>query len=252
MRDPHVVRLHFTIGSEEGTAYRDPLPFSFSNAFGKFEILGKALTVEPAVHFATEKEARDGVEPFLRSWEIDADLRFSLGTIRFAFDRAEIIDRDPPSPGSHVLMAGAARMTMTGHPATLTLTRRTYPPPPTQFGVTLDVQIAYQRWRNVRLGREPLLGMAYWLLTVMDGLAGNRRAAAVKFNVEPKVLKTLGHLSSTRGDLATARKVSRAQQPLTGQEQSWLEEAVKALILRMGQTSPGKAAPLSMRDFPTL
>jgi hypothetical protein len=252
MRDPHVVRLHFTIGSEEGTAYRDPPPLSFINAFGKFETQGKALTVEPAVHFATEEEARAGIEPFLRSWEIDADLRFDLGTIRFVFDRAELIDRNPPPPGSHVLMAGTARMTITGHPATLTITRSTYPPPPTQFGVTLDVQIAYQRWRNVRLGREPLLGMAYWLLTVMDRLAGNRKAAAAMFNVDPKVLKTLGQLSSTRGDLTTARKVSRAQQPLSSQEQSWLEEAVKALILRIGQTSPGTAARLSMRDLPTL
>jgi hypothetical protein len=252
MRDPHVARLHFTIGSEEGTAYRDPPPLNFTNPLGEFETLGNALTVEPAVHFATEEEARTGIEPFLRSWEIDADLRFDLGTIRFSFERAELIDRDPPPPGSHVLMAGTARFTVTVHPATLTITRRTYPPPPTQFGVTVDVQIAYQRWRNVRLGREPLLGMAYWLLTVMSRLAGNPRAVAAAFNVDQKVLKTLGELSSTRGDLATARKVSHGQRPLSGQEQSWLEKTVKVLILRIGQTSPGTEPRLSMKDLPPL
>jgi hypothetical protein len=254
MRDPHIVRLHFTIGPEEGTAYRDPQPLAFMNVLGRFASEGKALIVEPVAHFAREEEARAAIEP---SWEIESDLCFNVGTIRFSFDRAFLVDRDPPPPppaGSHVLIAGTARMTMTGHSATLVVTRSSYPPPPTTFTATPEVQAAYQRWRNARIRQEPLLGMAYWLLTLMETMASGRGAATAVFNIDKKVLDTVGRLTSTKGDLDTSRKVvMRAQQPLSGPEQSWLEQTVKVLIRRLGERSIGSPTMnISMADLPPL
>lgn len=162
MRDPHVERLYFRIGHEEGTAYRNPSTLSFRNALGKFETQADTLVVEPAPHFASEDEARAVIEPYLRAWEIEADLAQGLGTIRFKFDRADIVDRNPPPPGHHALMVGTARVQLTAHPPTITITRREYPAPPTLFRTSPEIHIAYQRWLNVRLKREPSLGMAFW------------------------------------------------------------------------------------------
>jgi len=253
MRDPHVERLYFRISAEEGTAYRNPPTLSFTNALGKFETQAATLVIEPAAHFASEDEARAVIEAYLRAWEIEADLAHNLGTIRFTFDRADLVDRDPPPPGHHSLMAGTARLVITMHPATLTVTRNEYPAPPKVLRTSPEVQIAYQRWREVRLNREPLLGMAYWLLTLVEFMAGNRKRAATTFNIEFAVLDTLGRLSSTRGDLASGRKVKPRQSGLSPAEQSWLEVAVKRLILQVGQHGSGSPVPkFSMSDLPPL
>jgi hypothetical protein len=56
----------------------------------------------------------------------------------------------------------------------------------------------------VRLKREPLLGMAYWLYTLVKALAGGFKQAATTFNIDPAVLIKLRHLSITN---ATTRLV---------------------------------------------
>jgi hypothetical protein len=244
MRDPHVTRLYFQITAEEGIAYRNPAPLSFTNNLGKFETQKQYLIVEPTEHFASEDEARTVIEAYLRSWEIEGDLAFDLGAIRFVFERAEVIDRNPPPPGSHSLIAGTARFAITGMPVMLTITRSSFPPPPRLFRTSPEVLAAYQRWRNVRLGREPLPGMAYWLLTLVESMAGGRRPAATTFNIEPGVLDTLGRLSSTRGDLTHSRKVKAGPaQDLTAAERNWLEQAVKQVIRRLGEHGSGSTVP---------
>jgi hypothetical protein len=200
MRDPRVERLHFRISSEESTAYRNPPPLSFTNLLGKFETQGATLIVEPAAHFANEGEARAVIEPYLRSWEIEADLVHNLGTIRFNFDHADLVDRNPPLPGQDavVQIAGTASVAFAGS-LTAIVTHSSYPAPPRLFRTSPEVEVAYQRWRQVRLTREPLLGMAYWLLTLIEARTGGRKQAATTFNIDKPVLDTLGRMTAERG-----------------------------------------------------
>lgn len=256
MRDPHVERLFFEIGAEEGTSYRSPPPLCFSNTLGDFKAADGMLVVQPSDHFANEKNARAVIGPFLRSWEIETDLTVGIGTIRFRFKRAETIDRDPPPPGSSrtIELEGVAAGASVGI-VSLHLTRAFYPAPPKQFRASAEVEAAYRRWRSVQTAREPLQSMAYFLLTMLESAAGGRRQAADTFSIDVDVLRTIGHLSSEKGDLMTARKVPRDTplRELTGPEKTWLDQAARRIIIRFGERASGAPMKqLTMADLPKI
>jgi hypothetical protein len=256
MRDPHVDRLHYEIGSGANISYRDPPPVSFATSLGQFDLRDGKVTFEPAEHFATEEEARDAVTPFLRSWEVEADLAKNYGTIRFKFVRADLTDRDPPKPGEpQVINVMGAGVVVVAGTATLHLGLHKYPDPPAAFRSTPEVELGYRRWTRFLEGKEPLPSMAYFILTLLESAAGGRPAAASTFRVDRRVLAELGRLSSTKGDGQSARKL-RTGQPLdelTGAESNWLQQAVRLLIRRLGEHASG--APLSditLNDLPSL
>jgi hypothetical protein len=256
VRDPHVQTLHYAVGSGEGISYRDPEAISFVNHLGAFDLFDGKLGIAPAEHFSEEKDARRAIEPFLRAWEMDADLRLHLGMIRFTFERAELVDRNPPSPGSpQVIHMGVASLSLVGHSISLHLTCSTYPQPPAAFRATPEVQHAYRRWMRYRSGQEPLQAMAYFVLTLLESAAGDRRNAARSFNIDVEVLRTIGKLSSTRGDPETARKASLGTgfQDLTGTERQWLENAIPMVIRRLGEHASGASLPpIRLDDLPSI
>lgn len=256
MRDPHVQKLYYEVSSGEGISYKDPEEVAFSNQLGAFNIRDGKLTVGPTEHFANEDEARQVIEPFLRAWEIETDLNSNVGMIRFKFDRAEVIDRDPPPPGtSQVIEAKAGEMIMLGESVSFHLTCSKYPQPPIAFRTTPEVEIGYRRWIAFRAGKEPLQSMAYFVLTLLESVAGGRQEAARIFYIDFPVLSTIGRLSSTKGDADTARKIPTGAvlQELSGSEKQWLEQAARRLIYRLGERASG--VPLTrirMSDLPTL
>ena len=256
MRDPHIQTMHYTIGSGEGISYRDPEALSFLNHLGDFELVDKELRIKPTEHFSDEGEARTAIEPFLRAWEIEADLKSNVGAIRFTFKRVELIDRDPPPPGSpQVLEVKAAAFAFVTASASLHVTYRRYPQPPQTFRATPEVQHAYRRWVGFRSGKEPLQSMAYFVLTLLESVAGSRQRAARTFQIDSAVLGTIGRLSSTKGDESTARKAGPDVpfQELSGAEKQWLEEAVRRVIYQLGQHASGNPlALLSMNDLPSI
>jgi hypothetical protein len=255
MRDPHVERLFFEIGSGEGTEFKDPEPLTFSNRLGDFDAREGRLTVVPADHFSNEATARQVVEAFLRAWETQSDLDVGLGTIRFRFVSADIIDRDPnlDAPG-HVTLLCVGTLVLSGSLTSL-VSRHHNPEPPTSFESTVDVQRAHERWRNYRSGREPLQSMTYFVLTVVERLGGGRTRAARLLNIHPAVLNTFGRLASSKGDATTARKSpsNGAFQPLTPTEKAWLEETTRRLIRRLGEHAAGATLTrLTMGQLPKL
>lgn len=256
MRDPHVQTMHYEISSEEGISYRDPEPLSFSNHLGTFDTAENKLRISPAEHFADEEEARRAIEPFLRAWEIDADLRSNVGRIRFKFERVALVDRDPPPPGSSaVIHVKAASMVLLGGSVSIHVTHKKYPEPPKTFSATPEVQHAYRRWLGFRFGKEPLQSMAYFVLTLLESAAGGRQPASRAFQIDSLVLGTIGRLSSTRGDEGTARKAGPGIQfqDLSGAEKQWLEEAIRRVIRRLGEHASGASLTLiSMSDLPSI
>ena len=256
MRDPHVETMHYEIGSGEGISYRDPEPLSFSNHLGTFDTAENKLRITPAEHFADEDEAKSAIDPFLRAWEIHADLTSNIGMIRFKFERVDLVDRDPPPPGSSVVIQlKGASMLLLGASASLHLTCRKYPEPPKAFGATPVVQQAYRRWLRFRDGKEPLPSMSYFVLTLLESVAGGRQAAARAFAIDAIVLGTIGRLSSTKGDESTARKAGKDNQfqELSGAEKHWLEEAIRRVIRQLGEHASGASlSSISMGDLPSI
>ncbi len=255
MRDPHIQRIYYIIYSEKGISYDDPKPISFSNHLGDFDLTEGQLQIIPTEHFPKEDLARQAIEPFLRSWEIEADLTSNIGTIRFKFEKVEVIDRNPPPPGSpQVIHAQTGHYLLTGGNVSFHLTKKNYPNPPRAFSATAEVQYAYRRWLGYQQGNEPLQSMAYFVLTILQSLAGNRQAASNSFQIDLKILNTIGRLSSTKGDETTARKATSLQfQELTDSEKLWLDEATRRVIYRLGEHASG--APLtqiSLVDLPKI
>jgi hypothetical protein len=256
VRDPHVQILRYELAPGEKISYSDPEPLIRAHNLCNIELRDGKLTITPIEHFANEDEARKAIEPFLKAWEIKSDLKYNMGMIRFKFVRAEVIDRDPPPPGTPVAVPVkllSASLTCHGEVSFVNVTFKKYPEPPKDFCISLDVETAYRRWINYRNGKESLQNMAYFILDLLQSIAVGRKNAATTFQIDIKILDKIGELSSTKGTAVTARKVkgNTSFQELTSPEMAWLEESVRRVILRIGERASGAPlTPIRLSDLP--
>ena len=210
-------------------------------------------------HVGTLEKARALVDPILRGWEMEVELARGRGELRFTYENAEIVDRTPTAPGTIrgtlVTALGIASLVATGD-LKVHITRRKYPDPPRGFHITPDAESVLLRFRGYQDGREPLLSMAYFCLTVVESAAGgrNRRSNAARiFRIAESVLDKLGELTTNRGDRAIARKAQSKAEPLTGGERAWIEATIKELVLRLcAPPQHYERKQLTMADLPPL
>jgi hypothetical protein len=268
LRDPHVEKLHYRIVPGEGVDFDNAVPLACDAHDFELELAGGKLTARPVDHFATGEEARAKLDDRLRAWEISHALTAGRLEIRFQFERAEIIDRDPPSPGQTgvvgasltlsgaVATSGARALIATGHTSHVA-----FPPPPTDFAVDPDVETLWHRLEGYRAGREPLQSMAYFCLTVVEWRAGprrgnKRRRAARLLGIDFPVLNTVGRLTWETGDeRTTARKHNPNLRPIQPAEKAWLEAAVTAFVRRFGEHAADSSSlrpEITMSDLPPL
>lgn len=257
MRDPHVVSLRYKLETVPTVTFNNPPPVKVeTDAFLLCLENGRAF-VEMKEHFAAVEAARSAVDPYLHSWELDVALRFGRQEIRFTYEDAEVIDRNPPPPGSPqvIQLSAVISATSSSGTATLTVARREYPFPPKHFRANPDVDTLWHRFDGYNQGREPLLAMAYFCLTLLEARAGGRKNAGKLYRVHKDVLSKLGELTASTGDERTARKLKEtsALVPLAPTETRWIEAAVKAIIRRVGEIDANPSLDvLAMSDLPTL
>jgi hypothetical protein len=125
-----------------------------------------------------------------------------------------------------------------------------------QLKTSPEVEMIYLRYKLYREGRESLLGMAYWCLTVVEYSARGRTEAADQYRVDLKVLRRLGELCGNRGGINEARKLSgqAGVTPLKPEEREWIKTVIKTLILRVGEYAfnpIAKLTQITMSDFPS-
>ena len=253
MNNPHVERLHYQLCPGEGLSFNSPPPLDDNEPAFRWRLDNALLAVEMNEHYATEAEAKKCVEPLLRAWEIETNLRLGRGMIRFEFQRSEIIDRNPPPPGeprvisASVAFVGEATVSARGHAV-----HTQYPPPPMRFSATPDVETMWNRYLGYLDGKEPLLSMAYACLTVLEGSTGAstgvREAVCTMYNIDRPVRNKLGDIVSERGGPKEARKLGSGATCalLTEQEKQWVEEVIKALIRRKAEYDANSSAPLPL------
>jgi hypothetical protein len=95
--------------------------------------------------------------------------------------------------------------------------------------------------------------MAYYCLTAVEGSAGGRLEAVRKYSIDPAVLRKLGELCSTRRANASRKAGTRDAIPLTRREEHWIDYALRALVLRLGQVAANESVTrLTMADLPQL
>jgi len=256
MRDPHVASLTYLATPSETVSFDNAPPLEGRIGSFGFLLADGKLKIEPNMHFGGIEEARAYVDPLLRSWEIDIALRFGSPELLFKYETAELIDRNPPPPGSPLtLQVQLGAVVTVAVSATLHVARGYYPDPPPIFRTNPDVETLWQRYDQYRRGHEPLPSMAYFCLTLLEAMAGSRAEAVKRFHISRSVLNKMGELASERGDVSDARKYRAVASggPLTGPEIRWLEEAVKAIIRRLGELdSVGTLSTIKLNDLPAL
>jgi hypothetical protein len=233
-RDPHVVSLSYRIERSEGVTFADdtgPAEREF-DAF-RLSVTHETVTAHMKDHHETEQGARGAVEGYLRPWEIYEAVR-PMGTgVRFSFEAAEVVDRDPPP----IYSTARAAPTIGSASRVEVVRELRLPDLPEAFAMSSDVEVMWTLYECYLQGRDRLLPMAYTCLTRFRYGSGGNKEAASRYHVDINVLKKLGRLSSTLGDETAARKwdSGHAHQPLSEGDREWVEDAVKLLIYRAGQ-----------------
>jgi hypothetical protein len=255
MRDPHVVALRYRLETGPQLSFNDPPPVERELDSFTIRLNNGHVHVEMKDHFATVAAARLEVEPFLRSWEIKAALRYGPDAITFAFDGRHVIDRDPPPPSASVIEPPAAAII--AKLAIVQFTSTQYPDPPDAFVASPDVVAMWDRYEYFLAGRGDLLtSVARWCLTTIEQGSGGRPQAAARYSISDNVMETLARLAHG-GDEKTARRKLPGQIPCphTQAEIAWMKCAIPRIIQRVGEwtADPDRNWPqITMGDFPKL
>jgi hypothetical protein len=257
MNNPHVEILVYQLDYASNVSYKnaEPIDVDYDEFSGRLE--NEQLICHMKLHHPTIENARAAVEGHLRSWELHAALDFGRSEFQFVYKDAKVIDRRPPAPGEDINLqvSDAIHATLSVSSPILHVTRGQYPQPPSLFRISPDVETLWKRYEMYLDRREPLCSMAYFCLTVIQTKAGSRANAARVFSINENVLNKLGELTSLRGDLLTARKVSPGStpSPLSDKENKWIEATVKRLIRRVGEYSSDRVLSIiNFSDLPSL
>ena len=258
MNDPHVVALHYTVEHASWIDYSRAEPLVVHYDPFDVRVEDGHVSFSMKHHFATERDARDAVDEYIRAWELEAALARQPDTFKLRFDRSDIEDRDP-KPGVKYVRGSPVRFAFAVGEAQCTVSPATYPKPPSErLEISPDVERMYNRYVGYRENREPLTTVAYFCLTVLQASTGESRdqrlAAANKYCISKPVLDQVGNLSSTRGG-AGARKGEGVHRDLTPQERQFLEEAVKTIIRRAAEVasdSDARLAQITVGDLPQI
>ena len=254
MNDPHVTAVNYELVFEKDFIYAPP-PGEITYLVSDFQIAVEGLKVafRPEKHFADRASARAKADAIVGAWELKLAMDLRTLGVALEYVSTDLVDR-APTPGVIEVQLEATALATVTCAGTLTRTFRDYVPrPDADFIVTPNVESLWQRYRMHKEGKEPLLGMAYFCLTLVRSHAGGLGSASQAFNIELQLLRKIGELTSTRGDMRSARKMSSAVQSLSSVEQSWVDEAVRSIILQVGRSSNGPSSfKLRMAHLPAL
>lgn len=250
MNDPHVAELIYWLDKADSLEFRDPPPVGLDTPEFSGRLENGELRLIPKNHYSTELEARSVTDHFVERWEIATGLSLKNDAFKFSFRRSHIIDRSP-SPGLHIYDSLSLTDSAT---LSIKVIRTSYPAaPPLTFNRTERVKVLWERYKLFLNKNEPLLSMAYSCLTFLEWgqgeHSGGREPAALFFGIDLAVLKKIGEISSDRGDPLTARKFNKKIIPLASEEETWIREAIPAIIRHIASDDPGKSQ-LLMSDLP--
>lgn len=254
MNDPHIVAIRYELVFGKDVVYQAPSgEIVYVLPDFDVEVTGTDITLKPNAHFSSKELARAASDPIMRAWEVKLAMEVATLDVTIKYKNTEVIDRNP-TPGVIELQAEAIAMaTAFAHASVRRTFNRFLPAPEAGFVFTSDVKSLWQRYRAFKEGKEPLLSMTYFSLTLVVSMAENLKQAARALNIDEAILRKLGELSSNRGDQLSARKISARVQPLTALEEMWIEHAVRAMILQAGRSSNEPSnIRLCMADLPSL
>ncbi len=238
MNEQFVETLIYDLKLTEDLAFANPPTEIVELPAFVLKLENDVLTVTMLDSFPTEIQARNFVEPFLRSWELDIFLIEGGNKFWFEFSSSSIIDLAPKStPGAVEIHAGVAQILFAGFAPTNVVTKARYPSFRNRLKNSPDVESLKSRYEGYLKGKEPLLSMSYFCLSLLQQTAGGRVRMGTLYNISEEVLSQLGTFTSEYGDATQARKIdaSSTLQQLNGTQIEWVIGATKALIRRKAE-----------------
>lgn len=208
-----------------------------------------SLTARPRDRITSVEEAYERLEPHLRDWESEFDLRGL--PVEFRRSTAHVVVETEIEPVRHEVTANAR----VGLKAEMSLTAKVAMTGPTgEFRSTPVVDYLRHRWLSATSPYQELpTSAAYALLTFIESHFGGRAAAAEKLNVSRRVLNLAGELSS-RSDPKSGRKVKDPTSSITAAELGWLSSWIATVGKRFASVESGHQQPiqLTVEDLPDL
>lgn len=238
MNEPVVESLNYILKTSDEISFDNPPILEDELPSFNIKLENGNLNVEMKDFFKTEDEARSFVEPYLKAWELDNFLTFGRKEFWFEFEKSTIIERGSKClDGSTTAYPKTSHICITGFSPKVHVTRNKYPLPSKKLKYSPDVESLIKRFESFQSGKEPLLSMAYFCLTIIQSSAGNRGDAVEKYSIRRDVFNKLGDLTSERGDESEARKVKNrlSFEPLNESEKKWIIETIKLLIRRKAE-----------------
>lgn len=259
VKHSHVFAVRYQLVPPEIVQYENPPPVQWETEAFRMRLEDGIARFEMKEHHCSEEAARERIDKYLREWEIKTVLKFGHPEIGFEFVEAEVIDQVAPPDLLHPVSAKFAIPIEALGPSPAP--REQLPDPPHDFVLSADVNTMWLRYEGYRNGREPLASMAYACLTLLESSvkssASRRQRAADLYRIDHQILATLGRLTTTVGDERDARKFESGRVPRshTAAEKTWIDAAIRIVILRAGgrAANPRATLPLiSMSDLPNL
>ena len=256
MNDLHVVALIYIVEHESLADYQDACPLSYDqNSRFRLTLADNRARFELKEHYTSVEEARNAVEPFIRLWELKEVFKHGPGRFSLRY-------KEPKIRGvAHLQLSSVI---VSAKPTVL----KQYPSPPAEAEVKLDdpdVKSMYDRYVNYRLGKrsgieEPLPSLAYFCLTMLEYKfkKPKRKAAANAYCIAKDILDEIGKLSvkgtlSEEGNISDLRKrEAPCVIPLTGDEERFLENAIKKIIWRAAEVAANGNQSLCQITFSNL
>jgi hypothetical protein len=248
MSDRQIVeRVTYTLEVSPYVDYSTALPVELTVDGFTLRLENQTLTATPTEEFPTEQAAREALEPFLKSWEIKADL--VDGTLfRFHFQSCSVVQTDTQGRTHHVTANERSHMT----DMVVALSRDTFPEP-APYDLS-DSRLVQDLLRCVKDAREGgyLLVNGYLLLTRLEFEYAGKPGASAAIGVAVQVLRKLGELSSVN-DPVLRRKAKGPERPLSDAEKAWLGAALPRIVLNVAIVEAGGIPPpITMGELPAL
>ena len=267
MNDPHVKAIHYFVEHDDSVDYRDAVPLVHDDELFRIRADKGEVVLKPTNHYATEEEAKEAAERFVRRWEFEAALGARAGAFRLLYAGVDIIDRNPPPSPPGSVNAGPVnfRIGVLKAQARVTTVLAGYPAPPSGPAIEPDdpdASFMLSRLDLYRQGREPLAGVANFCLTALEysapqatgGKGSKRKAAANHYQIAMAVLNRVAMLSAKKGG-PVARKAEGRGGPFTKEEIRFLEAAVTAFVRRGAEKAAdlnGNLHVITMANLPKL
>ena len=265
MNDPRVVELIYRIEHTESFDYSNANPLEREESIFRISVKDNVVHFKMKEPFRTEKSAREAVAEYISKWEFCALLENGPDSFRLVFRESKMMDvkLEPSTVNLRDTVVAKDEMSVLH-----TVGLSDYPSPPSGPDFNPEdpnVDTMFQRYMACKSGREPLTGMAYFCLTMLEDppkpkkeglrLSSKRKAAAKRYCIEENVLAKIGHLCATKGGREAARKSAGVSAELTEMNRKFLDESVRKMILRAAEKAhpSGRNLPMiALSDLPSL